>query len=81
MVLKVDVGSYYMKFCPRCGSPNIEWVLPQDWSKWDCKDCGYIGPLIIEDGKIAEELRNEYQKRIKNKINIEDKSDHENCIP
>ncbi len=56
-------GVWYMKFCPRCGSTNIEWVLPQTWSKWDCKDCGYIGILIIEDGKIADTIREEYQKK------------------
>ena len=52
-----------MKFCPRCGSTDIDWVLPQTWSKWECKHCGYIGPLIIEDGKIAEELKKDYEKR------------------
>ena len=31
-----------VKFCPRCGSDNIEWVLPQTWSKWECRNCGYI---------------------------------------
>ena len=54
-----------MRFCPICGSKNIDWVLPQTWSKWECKDCGYIGPLIIEDGKIADEIRKEYLKKEK----------------
>ncbi|MEM2146060.1 MAG: hypothetical protein QW279_11915 [Candidatus Jordarchaeaceae archaeon] len=49
--------------CPKCGSPNIKWVLPQDWSKWTCKDCGYIGALVIENGKIAEKLREDYLKK------------------
>lgn len=52
-----------MKYCPRCGSPEIEWVLPQDWSKWECKSCGYIGPLIVEDGEIAKEIRKDYHKQ------------------
>ena len=51
-----------MKFCPRCGSHNIKWFLPQDASRWECKDCGYLGPLIIEDGIIADKIREEYQK-------------------
>ena len=55
-----------VKFCPRCGSTNIEWTLPQTWSKWECKDCGYIGAFIIEDGKIAEKIREEYLKKQKN---------------
>ena len=52
-----------MKYCPRCGSSNVEWVLPQDWSKWECKNCGYIGPVIIEDGTIAEKIKEDYEKR------------------
>ncbi|HEC89243.1 MAG: hypothetical protein DRN12_00635 [Thermoplasmata archaeon] len=52
-----------MKFCPRCGSSNIEWILPQIWSKWECKDCGYIGSLIIEDSTLAEEIRKNYLKK------------------
>ena len=52
-----------VKFCPKCGSTNIEWTLPQTWSKWECKDCGYIGAFIIEDGKIAEKIHEEYLKK------------------
>ncbi|MEM0466232.1 MAG: hypothetical protein QXL17_01515 [Candidatus Thermoplasmatota archaeon] len=55
------------RFCPECGSTNIDWVLPQLWSKWQCKDCGYQGALIVEDGKIGDEIRREYLK--KNKFN------------
>jgi len=51
------------RFCPQCGSTNIDWLIPQIWSKWECKDCGYIGALIIEDGKIADEIRKEYMKK------------------
>ena len=61
-----------MKFCPKCGSTNIEWVLPQTWSKWECRDCGYTGALIIEDGKLADELRREY---LKNQSKIEEKGE------
>ena len=53
-----------IKFCPECGSPNIEWLLPQVWSKWRCKNCGYIGAFILDDGKIADELRKQWEKRI-----------------
>jgi hypothetical protein len=60
-----------MKFCPRCGSTDIEWVIPQTWSKWECRRCGYIGPLIIEDGVIADQLRKEYEEK-KNKQGEED---------
>jgi len=59
-----------MKFCPKCGSKNIDWVLPQTRSKYDCKDCGYIGAFIIENGEIADEIREEY---LKNKDKIKEK--------
>lgn len=51
------------KFCPNCGSSNVEWTLPQTWSMWQCMDCGYIGPLIVEDGRIADQIKREYRKR------------------
>jgi len=52
-----------MKFCPRCGSSNLDWVLPYDRQKWECKDCGYVGAFIVDDGKIAEQVRKEYLKK------------------
>jgi len=54
-----------MKFCPRCGSTDIHWVLPQLWSKWECRSCGYAGALIVEDGKMADSIREEYLKKQK----------------
>lgn len=56
-----------VKFCPKCGSDNIGWILPHNWSKLECRNCGYVGVLIIEDGKIADELKKEYLKN-KDKI-------------
>ncbi|UCE36082.1 MAG: hypothetical protein JSW00_11040 [Thermoplasmata archaeon] len=52
-----------IKFCPECGSPNIQWELPQTWSKWKCLECNYIGAFIIEDGEIAVQIRKDYIKR------------------
>jgi peptide subunit release factor 1 (eRF1) len=71
MWLHLYIGEGKMKYCPQCGSPNIQWLLPQDWSKWECKDCGYLGALIIENSDIAEEIRIEY-KRNKKKVNIDE---------
>jgi len=51
-----------VKFCPICGSKNVDWVLPQTWSKWECKNCGWTGAFIIEDGEMAEEIRKKYLK-------------------
>jgi len=53
------------KYCPRCGSTEVFWAhgLPQMWSLWDCKNCGYRGSLILEDGKVAAKLRRDYIKK------------------
>lgn len=59
------IGWKKMKYCPRCGSSEIEWILPQDWSKWECKKCGYIGPVIIEDAELAEQIKKDYENNVK----------------
>ena len=52
-----------MKFCPKCGSTNIDWLIPHDRQKWQCKNCGYIGAFIVDDDKIADKIREEYNKK------------------
>jgi predicted RNA-binding Zn-ribbon protein involved in translation (DUF1610 family) len=53
-----------VKFCPKCGSTDIFWAqgMPQFWSLWDCRDCGYQGPVILEDGNLAGKLQEEWKK-------------------
>ena len=68
MIHKINLMT---KYCPKCGSSNIDWVLPQTWSKWRCKDCGYIGVLIIENGELAEEIRKKWKEKASGKGNYE----------
>jgi predicted nucleic-acid-binding Zn-ribbon protein len=53
------------RFCPKCGSTNVFYAsgLPQLWSLWDCRNCGYRGALILEDSKLAVKLRREWIKK------------------
>ncbi len=53
------------KFCPRCGSTDVFWAqgMPQLWSLWQCRNCHYRGPLILEDGNMAEKLQEEWDKK------------------
>ncbi|MBN2454816.1 transposase [Candidatus Woesearchaeota archaeon] len=37
-----------IKVCPRCGSSNISLFIGGTTGSYECKDCGYIGPLIID---------------------------------
>jgi len=43
-----------VKVCPKCRSKNITldgWAL-QMGTFYVCKDCGYRGPLVIEEYKL-----------------------------
>jgi ribosomal protein S27AE len=56
---------FSLKFCPKCGSTDVFWAqgLPQLWSLWQCRNCGYRGALILENGNLAAKLREEWGKR------------------
>jgi len=56
-----------MKICPRCGSDNIDWIIPQNWSLWVCKTCSYTGPVIEGDEKLIREIRENYIEKLKEK--------------
>jgi hypothetical protein len=34
------------------------------WSIWQCRNCGYRGAFILENGKLADKLQEEYAKKI-----------------
>ena len=54
-----------IKYCPTCGSTYIFWAfgLPQLWSLWECKECGYKGALVLEGGNLGAKLRKEWEKK------------------
>jgi len=64
-------------YCPNCGSDNIFFVLPQTWSKYECRDCGYIGALVISDGELAEEIRNKWMNEKGGENDEQDASDED----
>lgn len=53
------------KFCPKCGSTNIFWAsgLAHLWSIWQCRNCGYRGAFIVENGKMAKILQQKYLRK------------------
>ena len=55
-------------YCPKCGSIEVFWAqgMPQFWSLWQCRQCGYHGAFILEDGNLALKLRDEWKKRKSN---------------
>jgi len=51
-----------VKFCPRCGSSNLNVLVFYRPSLWKCLDCGYEGAFILEDSKLAEKLQEQHRK-------------------
>jgi DNA-directed RNA polymerase subunit M len=53
------------KYCPKCGSLDVFWAqgMPQFWSLWQCRNCGYQGAFILEDGNLALKLQQEWKKK------------------
>lgn len=43
------------KLCPRCGSKDLN-RKPWLGELYECRDCGYQGALVVEDGELAEAL-------------------------
>jgi DNA-directed RNA polymerase subunit M len=62
---KTKKTRFNAKFCPRCGSHDVFWAqgMPQFWSLWQCKNCGYRGPVILENGNLAAKLQEEWAKK------------------
>ena len=54
------------KMCPRCGSKNVKWIIPQNWSTWECHDCDYTGPIIEGNNELSEEIHKAYIESQKN---------------
>lgn len=54
-----------VSFCPKCGSTSLFWAsgLPQLWSVWDCRNCGYRGAFVLRDGKLAERIAEDYRRK------------------
>ena len=60
-----DIEKFNHWHCPKCGSPDVFWAqgMPQLWSLWQCKNCGYRGAFILEDGNLAEKLQEEWKDK------------------
>jgi len=63
--VKRKKAAFALKFCPKCGSTDVYWAqgMPQFWSLWQCKNCGYRGPLILEDGNLAGNLQEKWKSK------------------
>jgi ribosomal protein L37AE/L43A len=53
-------GQKRVKFCPKCGSTNINFTVFYRPSIWRCLDCGYEGVFMVEDCKLTEKVRKKF---------------------
>lgn len=42
-----------MKKCPMCKSKNVTLYMGGIFGKFRCKDCTYLGPMIIEEDQLV----------------------------
>ena len=62
-----EAVSRLIKFCPRCGSPNMNVLVFYRPSIWKCLDCGYEGTFVVQDGELASKIREKHQKTLQEK--------------
>jgi len=50
------------KICPNCKSSHIGLFIGYHTGNYQCQDCGYIGPIVIEEEKITKGKKHENKK-------------------
>lgn len=61
------------KICPRCGSEDIHWRIPQLWSMWDCENCKYTGPVIEADEDLIKKIKADWEENKEEYLEFEKK--------
>lgn len=51
--------------CPVCGSSDLYYETGgYTGEKYHCKNCGYIGPLVVEaDGEMVKAIKEDYEQK------------------
>lgn len=54
--------------CPNCGSNRMKMHNPQ-LSIWQCAKCGYQGPVVVEDGNLNKQIKeNKKMEKLRKKL-------------
>lgn len=51
------MGVISKKFCPNCGSENVDLIAGGTIGMWMCKNCGYNGSVFPEKPIAGRELK------------------------
>ncbi len=54
-----------LEVCPVCGSSDLYYETGgYTGQKYHCKNCGYIGPLVVEaDEAMAKAIKEDYEQK------------------
>lgn len=50
-----------IKICPRCGSEDVVWIIPQNWSMWECNNCSYTGAIIEVEKNVQKDIKKKWK--------------------
>lgn len=53
--------------CPKCKSANITLYMGGQFGKYQCKKCGYVGSLVLEEYE-DKKIKTKVKKRKNNNI-------------
>ena len=42
------MNKFNKQICPICKQPSITFYMGGQFGKYECKDCGYVGVIIVE---------------------------------
>ncbi len=54
------------KFCPNCGSNDVELVAGGITGSWMCRNCGYLGSIFPEKPILGREGQSKEQSKGRN---------------
>jgi len=63
----LKTSSEHTKYCPKCGSPNLNFLIYFRPSLWKCLDCNYEGAFVLEGEELAAKIKEHYQKSLVDK--------------
>lgn len=51
---KIKNDRYASLRCPQCNSNDITYYMGAQFGKYQCKNCGYVGVIVIEENEASD---------------------------
>ncbi len=59
------MGKIKVKFCPKCGSEEVQMVIGGQMGLWECKKCRYRGSIFPEKELTFEKIKTKEKRKKK----------------